>query len=205
MAENTPRFGTIPGVWYRTDSPLNAGERYVLSLIALHASRDAHECYPTQERIAEIGQIVRETVNRAIQGLVKKGAVQIIRRLKDNIPVYRVLGYEINQSVELPWDPGGSDLKSQAGCEPVVTGTEIGSTTYSAGSDLNSQKQYLTKEQGQNHVAAPELKTAKRPRPPQENYNPPTEMPLESEIVGPDTIKELGQNWRRAVGPPIAP
>jgi hypothetical protein len=188
-----PRYAAVPGVWLRPDSPLTAGERYVLMLMALHSSRDDHECYPSQQQVADEGKISRKTVNEAVQGLIGHGALTLIGRMQHNTAKYRVEGFDVNQREGLPWTTRNLSPTVTTTCNPLVTGKEIGSTTYEASSNPELHKQYLTMEQGKA--------VASRER--QINHNPPSQMP--EDVVSPDKIKQLGESWRAKVGPLTAP
>jgi len=86
---------------------LPTSEKLILLLLANSANDETGECFPSQKYLSKKSGLARETVNRLIRKLQKKGHVAIRHKYRDDG------GMRSNTYTVMPYLSGGSDQVSQ--------------------------------------------------------------------------------------------
>lgn len=109
-------------VWAWAIKGLGCQTKMVLLALAERANHATYECFPSQATIAEDAEVSVKTVKRAVERLVKVGAITVLRsrradgRLGGNI-------YRLNVDVSVTLPDGSVKRESATGLtDPLATG-----------------------------------------------------------------------------------
>ena len=96
-------------IWLMKDKKLNKSDLATYRALLVFADRSSGECYPSQEKIAELSRYSRRTVNKALKRLDEAGYIeredrgrQTVVRNGRKMVVDKTLLYTINDITHLP-------------------------------------------------------------------------------------------------------